>query len=177
MTEEDSDLKEIREAFYSEKDMFQLNQRLADMVLRGKEVMPEVLEQLAVILSAQRVVVIWGEKEREIICAYPLSLIWTECREDFFESESFRKLFRDDMLVITNVHTLEYSMPEEFEVFRRNGSSSAMQHYLRNKEGTICGFVSVEVNQIRRFPKLAIQLFENMCKIINAVLLREDGER
>ena len=174
MNEEDSDLKEIREAFYAEKDLFKLNQCLADMVLKGRDVMPEVLEQLAVILAAQKVLVIWGEKKREIICAYPLSLIWTECKEAFFESESYRKLFRDDMLVITNVHTLEYSMPEIFEVFRRNDSGSAMQHYLRNKDGAICGFVSVEANQIRRFPKLAVQLFENMCKIINAVLLRED---
>lgn len=177
MTEEDSDLKEIKEAFYAEKDLFKLNKCLADMVLRGREAMPEVLEQLAHILTIQRVIVIWGHEKREVICSYPLSLIWLECNETFFENESYRKLFRDDLLVITNVHTLEYSMPEEFEVFHNNEVRSVMQHYLRNRDGAICGFVSAEGEQVKRFPKLAVQLFENMCEIINGVLLKEDGDR
>ena len=177
MTEENADLKEIREAFYAEKDLFRLNKCLSDMVFKGKDAMPEVLEQMARVLAIQRIIVIWGQEKREVICSYPLSLIWMECTEVFFECEEYKKLFNDDMLVITNVHTLEYSMPKEYDVFYQNGVNSIMQHYLRNEDGDICGFVSAEGDQIRRFPKLAVQIFENMCRIINGVLLREDRDR
>lgn len=177
MTEENADLKEIREAFYAEKDLFRLNKCLSDMVVKGKDAMPEVLEQMARVLAIQRIIVIWGQEKREVICSYPLSLIWMECTEVFFECEEYKKLFNDDMLVLTNVHTLEYSMPKEYDVFYQNGVNSIMQHYLRNEDGDICGFVSAEGDQIRRFPKLAVQIFENMCRIINGVLLREDRDR
>ena len=177
MTEENADLKEIREAFYAEKDLFRLNKCLSDMVFKGKDAMPEVLEQMARVLAIQRIIVIWGQEKREVICSYPLSLIWMECTEVFFECEEYKKLFNDDMLVLTNVHTLEYSMPKEYDVFYQNGVNSIMQHYLRNEDGDICGFVSAEGDQIRRFPKLAVQIFENMCRIINGVLLREDRDR
>lgn len=173
MNEEDSDLKEIREAFYSEKDLIRFNQSLADMIISGKDSLSNVLEQMAHILAVQRIMVIWGRK-RQVVCAYPLGLIWQECKELFFEAESYRQLFSNDMLLVSNVNSLEYSMPEVFEVYRRNGTCSVMQHYLRDGEGNIGGFVTVEeCGQVRRFPKLAVQLFDNMCRIINAVLLKE----
>lgn len=172
--EEDSDLKEIREAFYSEKDLAQFNQSLAKLILCGRDFLSNVLEQLAHILSVQRIMVVWG-KQRQVICAYPLALIWEECSELFFEEESYKKLFRDDMLLISNVNALEYSIPEVFDVYREHGTFSVMQHYLRDNEGNIGGFITVEeCAQVRRFPKLAVQLFDNMCKVINAVLLKEE---
>ena len=33
-----------------------------------------------------------------------------------------------------------------------------------------------ECSQIRGFPKLAVQIFESMCKVLNAVLLKEEGD-
>lgn len=173
LNEDNSNLTEIRKAFYQEKDMFRLNQYLADMVLRGREVMPAVLEQLASILAMDRMVVFWGEKKWERVCSYPLSLMQEESEETLPEDESYQELFHDDILLLTNIHSLEYTIPKAYEAFQNRNTASALQHFLRDRDGAVCGYITLEVGKQRRYPKLAVQLFENTCRMINAVLLQE----
>lgn len=171
---QDGDLSDIREAFYSEKDLRAFNSRLADLVLKGSGELAEVLEQLAHVLMAHRVLVFWGE-ERELIGAYPSSLMKERYAENCFEQEEYRKLFKGDILQIVNLHGMEYTLPEAYQLYRANNVCSVMQHYLRDVDGKIKGFVSVEeCSQIRGFPKVAVQIFGSMCKVLNAVLLREE---
>lgn len=173
LSEGDTDLTDIKEAVYSEKDLFAFNQSLAGLVLKGSGELPEVLERMANVLTAPRVLVFWGEN-RDIIGAYPMSLMTSNYNESCFEKEEYAKLFQNDMLQIGNVHGLEYTMPEVYRLYRKNDVYSVLQHYLRDGEGNIKGFVTVEeCSQIRGYPKLAVQIFESMCKVLNAVLLAE----
>lgn len=177
LSEGEADLTDIKEAFYSEKELFTFNRSLADLVLKGSGELSELLEQMAHVLTVARVLVFWGEK-REVIGAYPLSLKENQYHEACFEQEEYVQLFLNDMLQIGNVHKLEYSMPEAHRLYSENNVCSVLQHYLRDSEGNIKGFVTVEeCSQVRGFPKLAVQIFESMCKILNAVLLREEAEK
>ncbi len=174
MAEDKCDLKEVKDAFYSEKDMFLLNRYLGDFVAKGREALTEVLKQAAYVLQMDRIFVFWKDG-RELAGAYPLSLSTEDGVADLLQEKEYEKLFHEDMLLIHNVHTLEYSMPKVFELLNEKGICSAMQHFLRGPEREIIGLVTVEeCCQFRRYPKLAVQIFENMCSIINAVLLRED---
>lgn len=176
LTEGETDMTDIREAFYSEKDLFAFNRSLEDLVLRGSGELPALLERMAHILTVPRVVVFWGEN-RERLGAYPLELEPERYDRMYFEREDYAQLFQNDMLQIGNLNRLEYSMPEIYQIYRRNNVYSILQHYLRDAEGNVKGFVSVEeCSQIRGFPKLAVQIFESMCKVLNAVLLREEAE-
>lgn len=176
LTEGEADLTDIKEAFYSEKDLFAFNRSLEDLVLRGSGELPTLLEKMARILTVPRVQVFWGEN-RERIGAYPPSLDQGTYDRMYFEKQEYMQLFQNDMLQIGNLHGLEYSMPEIYQLYRGNNIYSILQHYLRDAEGNIKGFVSVEeCSQIRGFPKLAVQIFESMCKVLNAVLLREEAE-
>ena len=103
LNEADSDMREIKNAYYQEQDMFRLNQNLADMVLEGRKVMPVILEQLLSILQMDKMSVFWGKNERELVCAYPSAQSQDECREIFPENENYLRHFKDDMLLLTTI--------------------------------------------------------------------------
>lgn len=175
INEAKEDLTDIKEAFYSERDRNTFNRSLANLVLKGSGELPEVLEQMAHVLTVPRVQVFWGE-ERQCAAAWPLSLMEDSCDASCFEKKEYRELFQNDMLQIGNVNKLEYIMPEIYGMYRENHVCSILQHYLRDDKGEIRGFVTVEeCSQIRGFPKLAMQIFESMCMVLNAVLLREEA--
>ena len=173
MKDDSFDLTEIRDSYYAEKDMFKMNKLLAESVLKGRECLEELLEQAVRTLMVDRITISWGEK-REVIAAYPLGFLWEDDRFRLLEDEKYRELFRGDLLIITNTNSMEYSSPEVFSIFRERGVLSFMQFLLRDASGNICGTISLEECQNRKhFPKLAVQLFENMCRIVNAVLIKE----
>lgn len=176
LSEGDRDLTDIKEAFYSERDLFAFNRSLSGLVLQGSGELIDVLEKMAHVLTVSRVRVFWGEN-REVIGAYPLDLMADKYNEACFEKEEYVQLFRNDMLQIGNLNALEYTIPEAYQLYREKGVCSVLQHYLRDAEGEIKGLVTVEeCSQIRGFPKLAVQIFESMCKVLNAVLLKEEGD-
>lgn len=177
-SEGDGDLTDIKEAFFSEKDLSAFNRSLGDLVLKGSGEIPEVLEQLAHVMTTPRILVFWGE-DRKMIGAYPLALMANEQKVSFFEEEEYIKLFHNDMLQVVNVHNLEYTMPEAYRLYRGNNVCGFLQYYLRDDEGSIKGFATLEeCSQSRGFPsRLMVQIFEGMCKVINAVLLREEAEK
>ena len=145
-------------------------------MLQGSGELIDVLEKMAHVLTVSRVRVFWGEN-REVIGAYPLDLMADKYNEACFEKEEYVQLFRNDMLQIGNLNALEYTIPEAYQLYREKGVCSVLQHYLRDAEGEIKGLVTVEeCSQIRGFPKLAVQIFESMCKVLNAVLLKEEGD-
>lgn len=173
MADDSADMTEIRESFYSEKDMFQVNRLLAELVLKGRECLPELLEQIAHTLMIDRIVIFWGE-EREAVAQYPAEYLWDRDEMYTFEEEGYISLFQDDLLICTNTNFFEYSQRFAFSILKKHKVLSYMQFLLRDGEGNINGMVSLEVCTNRHhFPKLAVQLFENMCRIVNAVLIRE----
>ena len=177
LSEGDRDLTDIKEAFYAERDLFAFNRSLSGLILQGSRELSEVLEKMAHVLTVSRVRVFWGEN-RAVIGAYPLALAADPYDRDCFEKEEYMQLFQNDMLQIGNLNGLEYTIPEIYRLYRENDVCSVLQHYLRDEEGNIKGFVTVEeCSQIRGFPKLAVQIFESMCRVLNAVLLKEDAEQ
>lgn len=177
LSEGDRDLTDIKEAFYAERDLFAFNRSLSGLILQGSRELSEVLEKMAHVLTVSRVRVFWGEN-RAVIGAYPLALAADPYDRDCFEKEEYMQLFQNDMLQIGNLNGLEYTIPEVYRLYRENDVCSVLQHYLRDEEENIKGFVTVEeCSQIRGFPKLAVQIFESMCRVLNAVLLKEDAEQ
>ncbi len=169
----DYDMTEIRDSFYSDKDMNRLNELLADTVVNGSRRLPCLLEHAAHTLMVDRLLVMWGEK-RELFAAYPGDYMPEEECRTILEGQQYLEMFQNDILIITNVNMLEYSMPEAHALYRRNGVLSLMQHLLRDSEGRCIGMMlAEECTNMRHFPKLAVQLFENVSHIVNAVLIKE----
>ena len=173
MADEGTDLTEIREGFYSEKDMFRLNKLLADMVLNGSGCLPEMLELIVHLALVDRAVIFWGEN-RDAIAQYPLDYLWDTDELYTLESEEYLRMFEEDLLIHTNLGMIEYTHPAVYKILQKHGVQSYMQFLLRDGEGKVFGMVSLEACRNRnQFPKLAVQLFTNMCRIANAVLIRE----
>lgn len=171
------DMTEIRDSFYSDKDMNKLNGLLADTIINGSRRQNGLLKHAAHTLMVDRLVIVWGGK-REVLAAYPPDYQLEGNNQQLLEGSQYLEMFKDDTLVITNVNMLEYSMPELYALYRRNGVLSLMQHLLRDREGRCIGMmIAEECTNMRHFPKLAVQLFENMCCIVNAVLIKEDFDK
>lgn len=169
----DYDMVEIRETFYAEKDLNKQNELLSELVLRGSSVLPQLLKHAAYTLTVDRMIVTWG-RERRILAVHPAEEQWEDDELKLLESDAYRELFQGDMLTITNTNMLEFSMPDIYAVFRKNNVLSVMQHILRDENGGYMGMViAQECVNLKHFPKIALQLFENMCSIINAVLIKE----
>ncbi|MCM1541703.1 MAG: GGDEF domain-containing protein [Blautia sp.] len=173
MTDVSSDMTEIRDSFFSEKDMGQINRYLADMVLNGSGCMPELLELMVHTIMTDRIVIFWG-KDRKIVGQYPKDFVWEQDEQQAFEDADYLSLFKDDLMICTNTNFMEYSQSRVFSALQKQGVLSCMQFLLRDRDGEVCGMVILEACVNRNsFPKLAMQLFENMCRIINAVLIKE----
>ncbi len=173
MSEEGYDMAEIRDAFYSEKDLTRWNELLAGVVLCGSGSLRPLLEHAVTTLAIDRFLVLW-RKEKSWTAISAEEHLKSERERELLENEKYLNLFQGDMFTITNTNMLEFSLPEAYDVFRENGVRSVMQHLLRDEQGRLAGMVLAEecVN-LKHFPKLALQLFENMSKIINAVLVKE----
>lgn len=173
MADEGYDMMEIRDSFYSEKDLNRWNVLLADVVLYGSSRLAPLLEHAVVTLTIDRLIVLWG-KELSMTAISSMGHQGTEKERTLLENQAYLELFQGDMYIITNTNMLEFTLPDAYGVFRDNGVRSVMQHLLWDKDGNLAGMVLAEecVN-LKHFPKLAVQLFENMSKIINAVLLKE----
>lgn len=173
VSENDYNMVEIRDSFYSEKDLNKFNELLADTVLNGSGSLPQLLEHAAHTLMVGRMMVLWGE-DRSVIGVYPPEQQELEDNLGLFEGQQYLEMFKNDMLIITNVNMLEFTMPEMYAIYRKNKVSSLMQHLLRDKDGRCMGMVIAEEhNNPRHFPKLALQLFMSMCRILNMVLIKE----
>ena len=173
MTDESTDMTEIRDSFYSEKDLSELNKLLAEMVLKGSGCLPEILEQLAHTMMIDRILIFWG-KDRKAAAHYPAEDVWDADARQVFEDENYLSLFKDDLMICTNTNYMEYSQSRVYSILQKRKVLRYMQFLLRDGEGNLCGMVSLEACKNRNsFPKLAVQLFGNMCRIVNAVLIRE----
>lgn len=176
-TESDNaDMKEIRESFYSEKALNDFHQQMADLVMYGREKLPKLLEQAAHLFEVNRILVFWGET-RQIVGVYPPGLKEVDFgkQEELFEKSEYIKSFRNDMLQCSNINMYEFTMPEVYKIYQSNGTRSVLQHLLRGSSGERYGFVTAaECGSMRYFPQLAEQLFKTMCRVINAVLLRDE---
>ena len=173
MNDEDADMTEIRDSFYSEKDLSRLNKLLAELVLKGRECLPELLEQLAHTMMIDRIAIFWG-KDRRTAARYPRDEEWDQEERQVFEDEEYLSLFKDDLMICTNTNYMEYSQSRVYSTLQKRRVLSCLQFLLRDAEGRINGMVVLEACKNRNsFPKLAIQLFGNMCRIVNAVLIQE----
>lgn len=175
MTDTSSDMTEIRDSFFTEKDLDKINKLLADMVLNGSGCLSELLAQMAHTVMVDRIVIFWG-KERKIVARYPADDVWDTDEQHVFEDENYLSLFKDDLMICTNTNFIEYSQSRVYSAMQKQNVLSCMQFLLRDKEGNLCGMVSMEACKNRNsFPKLTVQLFGNMCRIVNAVLIQELG--
>lgn len=173
MTDTASDMTEIRDSFFTEKDMDQINRLLADMVLNGRGCLPELLALLAHTIMVDRIAIFWG-KDREIVAQYPADEELGAYEQQVFEDENYLSLFKDDLMICTNTNFIEYSQSRVYSALQKRDVLSHVQFLLRDREGNISGMVSLEACRNRNsFPKLTVQLFGSMCRIVNAVLIQE----
>lgn len=169
-----SDMQEIRDSYYSEKELERLNGCLTELILRGREGIPALLEQAAHLFGADRAALFWGEPRR-LLGSYPPEYLPEDDKRQVLESEEYRELFQNDILQINGVDRLEFCLPEIREIYRQNGTDSLRQHLLRGADGEVCGMLSLEAGtNMAGFSAMAKQLFRNMTKTVNAVLLREE---
>lgn len=169
------DMLEIRKSYYSDADITKVNKLLSDTVVYGRERFPMLLSQAAHTLMVDRLIILWNGS---IECAFinPERDVAGTADSHLLADEAYLNCFQDDLYIMSNSNSLEYNQPKAYQVLRKYHVLGTMQRLLRDKNGEIKGFVSAdECTAIRSFPKLAIQIFQNMCQIINAVLIRDDG--
>jgi len=177
MMEDGYDMMEIRDSFYSEKDLSRFNELLAEVVLKGSVCLQPLLEHTVNTLTIDRLIVLWGD-EMDLIAISHTGHLGTEEERALLGNEKYLEMFSGDMLSITNTNMLEYTNSDAYEVFRKHGVRSSIQHLLRKENGELAGLVLAEecVN-LKHFPKLPSQLFESMCKVVNAVLIKEERDK
>jgi len=173
MSEDGYDMSEIQGSFYSEENLSRFHVLLADTVLKGGVSLQPFLDHALDTLTIDRLVLLWRE-DLSLTAVSTAGHPGTEGERTLLENEEYLKTFQGDMLTITNTNMLEFTLPEVYAVFRDNGVRSVMQHLLYDSGGKLAGMIlAEECVSLKHFPKLARQLFENMCKILNAVLIKE----
>ncbi len=169
------DMLEIRKSYYSHDDIRKVNELLSKAVIHGKECFPELLAQAAHTLIADRLSIFWNDASGSVaLTSAPDHALRANADATLLNNQNFLKRFENDLHMMTNFNSLEYNFPKAYQIFKESGVLSTMQYLLRDENGEIAGLVSADkCNMIQTFPKIAVQIFENMCQIINGILLRK----
>lgn len=168
------DMLEIRGDYYSEADIFRINQLLSNVLIHGDTYMQTLLDQMACTLMMDRVTLFWGD-ELKLRCVNSSAENFKEMNPWIVRNEQYLALFKEDMLSLSNINMIEYSIPEVYEMLKERGTFSSLQHILRDVDGNIRGIVCGDsCSNYVTFPKIAIQIFENFSEVINAYLIRSE---
>lgn len=173
ISDKGGDLLGIRDSFYSQKDISQINDLLAELIIKGTGVMENLLSKIAATLMMDRVVVYWG-KELEIKYVNP-----TEKNKylsnEIFNNQEYMSMFEGDLLFMSHTTKIEFVNKEAYDYLNNASVYSIMQYRLRDEKDNVIGIISLEnCSQFIAFPTVAVHIFENAVKIISAVLQKEN---
>lgn len=170
----DDDIINVSNTFYSETDINALQNMLTDLIVYGTDSVVEVLDFLAHVLTLNRVSVFFGDSTTP---AYTNTLSPDVPMADpsVLKNLKYLYLFTNNLLAVSNLQSLEFSTPEVHKLLSDTGVTCFMQYLLRDREGEVVGLISADVfDRSSAFPKLAVTLFSDMCRIMNGVFLREN---
>lgn len=169
------DMLEIRKSYYSAEDIRKINRLLSETVIHGKECLPALLAQASHTLMTDKITVFWKtDSEPFIINSDGNSEIKVNADTSILQNLDFLKLFKNNINTVTNRNNLEYNYPDAYQILKDSGVLSTIQYLLLDENGEINGLVTGDIcDMIHAFPTIAIQIFQNMCQIINAVLIRD----
>ncbi len=170
---ENEDIVNVSNSYYSAAEIDKLNTMFTRIIIDGIDVIPETLNLFASALKLDRVSIFFGDGS---LPKFTSNYIGNVCPANpiVIKDEKYLGLFNNNMLAISNVHAIEYSCPNVYNVFIDTEISSTMQYILRDADNTPAGLVSADIFGIPiAFPKVVTNVYQNMCSIINAVLLRE----
>lgn len=170
----ETDYKIGTQKVYSDIDLYKTANILAKVVLNGREMLPELLDQFTRALMVDRITIFWGQNYDMIATSNP-DLYDANLYAQVLDNGYYFDQFGNDMLLIGNTNLIKGSMPDVFNFLQGLGISSTMQHLLRDANGHIFGLVIADECQANlAFPQVAVQTFSLICKTINSVLIKSE---
>ncbi|MBD5469743.1 MAG: GGDEF domain-containing protein [Lachnospiraceae bacterium] len=170
----DDDIINVSNTFYSETDINALQNMLTDLIVYGTDSVVEVLDFLAHVLTLNRVSVFFGDSATPAF-TNTLPPDVPAADPSVLKNLKYIYLFTNNLLAVSNLQSLEFSTPEVHKLLSDTGVTCFMQYLLRDREGEVVGLISADVfDRFSAFPKLAVTLFSDMCRIMNGVFLREN---
>lgn len=170
----DDDIINVSNTFYSETDINALHNMLSDLIVYGTDSVTEVLDFFAHMLTINRVSIFLSDNGAP---AYTNTLPPDVPAADpsVLKNLKYLYLFTNNLLAVSNLQSLEFSTPEVYKLLSDTGVACFMQYIIRDREGEAVGLISADVFDRRSaFPKIALTLFADMCRTMNAVFLREN---
>jgi diguanylate cyclase (GGDEF)-like protein len=174
VTPNDDDTVNIGANYYTEPDIDAINQLLSDMIIYGSDVINELIGQLSKVLMFDRINIFLRD---DAIPKYFVSSSGEKdnySNPDIIKNKKYISIFTKRQITISNIHGIEYTLPDTYSMLNDEGIASLMQFLLIDKDGNIAGFITGEVfEHFAAFPKIAISIFETASRAINSVLIRE----
>ncbi|MDE6914714.1 MAG: GGDEF domain-containing protein [Lachnospiraceae bacterium] len=170
----DDDIINVSNTFYSETDINALHNMLTDLIVYGVDSVTEVLDFFAHVLTLNRVSIFLSDNGAP---AYTNTLSPDIPMADpsVLKNLKYLYLFTNNLLAVSNLQSLEFSTPEVYKLLSDTGVACFMQYIIRDREGEAVGLISADVFDRRSaFPKIALTLFSDMSRIMNAVFIREN---
>lgn len=170
----DDDIISVANTFYSETDINALHNMLTDLIVYGTDSIKDVLDFFAHVLTINRISIFLSDSGAP---AYTNTLPADVPMADpsVLKNLKYLYLFTNSLLAVSNIQSLEFSTPEVYRLLSDTGVSCFMQYILRDREGEAAGLISADVFDRRSaFPKIAITMFADMCRVMNAVFIREN---
>ena len=171
--DDSGDIVNIANSFYLDTDIEQVYSLISDTIIAGPCVIPTLLDCLAHTLILDRVNIFIGT---DTVPLFQNSTAKGVCpaNPNVLNVKKYVSLFTKNMLAISNIHYIEFTIPEVYTMLSDSGVSCLMQYTLRDRNGNVAGLVSADIfDRFSAFPKIATHLFDNMCRTINSVLIRE----
>ncbi len=170
---DNADMVNISNSYYSVEEVAKLHTLMSKVIIEGAGIIPSLLDQFAIAFKLDRVSLFCND---ETSPRYTSNYTGDICPANpaVIKDTGYLGLFNKDLMTLSNVHAVEYSVPDVYQIFLDTHISSTIQFLLRDSEHNVAGLITSDIFGLPiAFPKTIGQVYQNMCSIINAVLIRE----
>jgi diguanylate cyclase (GGDEF)-like protein len=169
------DIVNLGNNYYSEDDIDSLYELLSQIVINGSDYINGFLDKFAQVLRIDRVNIFLHNEEVPSFSAVSDTAANSgySCCE-VISDKPYISTFVKNKNVLSNIHGIEYTLPDTYKKFSDENIYSLMQYLLVDSDNKVAGFITCEVlGQFATFPKFAVSIFEVSAKTINSVLIRD----
>lgn len=164
---------EMKSDYYDEADIHDVSRWIKKVIVNGKAEINPLLEHMAVSFHFDRIGIYLNSGER---CEY-------EYRKPgimpgngaMIQNRKYLEMFKNEMLLIENMNTLEYGTPDVYAQFKAIETKSTMQVLIRDLKDEVVGVVSFDsCRAFVTYPKKVIEYVNSYGNILAGLAIQEN---
>lgn len=167
---------EMKSDYYDEADIHDVSRWVKKVIVNGNTEINALLEHMAISFHFDRIG-IYLENGSRTEYEYRKPGIMPG-NGIMIQNKKYREMFKNEMILIENVNTLEYGIPEVYALFNSTETKSLIQILVRDLKDEVMGVISFEsCRSFVTYPKKVVEYVNSYGNIISGIAIQGNKEK